>query len=127
MKVRSVYQPKVRYLEGWESLRDAARRMRDGGYDCLPVMCDGELVGIITEHDLVEAMADVNQAQAASVFDFMTEEPRTVGLDDDCSVAATEMLAIGCRHLPVVEGGTVVGMVSSRDLLPLATAGVVEG
>lgn len=125
--MRSVYRPKVRYLEGWESLRDAAQQMREGGCDCLPVMCDGALVGIITERDLVEAMAEADEPQAASVFDYMSEKPKTVELDDDCSVAATEMLAIGCRHLPVMQSGALVGMVSSRDLLPLATAGVVEG
>jgi CBS domain-containing protein len=36
------------------------------------------------------------------------------------------MMSVGCRHLPVMEGGRLAGIVSARDLLPLATAGVVE-
>lgn len=125
MKVRIVFHPKVECIEGWESLREAARRMHEGGFGSLPVVSGDDLLGIITERDVVEAIADNDHLEVATVFDYMTEAPRTIRLDDDCSLAATKMLAAGCRHLPVVEGGKVVGIVSARDLLPLATAGTV--
>lgn len=121
MKVRRVYEPRVECIEGWESLREAARRMHAGGFSCLPVVSGNDLLGIITERDLVEAIADKDDLERATVFDHMTEAPRTVRPDDECSLAATKMLAMGCRHLPVTEGGRLVGIVSVRDLLPLAT------
>jgi len=126
MKVRRVFHPHVTCIEGWEPVRDAARKMHDGGFSCLPVVAGDDLVGIITERDVVEAMAQKQDPSTATVFDFMTEAPHTIGPDDDCTVAATEMLAIGCRHLPVVEDGRLIGVVSARDLLPLATSGSVR-
>ena len=120
MKVRRVYHPKIVNIEGWESLGEAARRMHEGGFGCLPVMSGDDLLGIITEHDVVEAVAE-GHPESASVFDYMTESPKTVRIDDDCLLAATKMLAIGCRHLPVMDADKVVGMVSARDLLPLVT------
>ncbi len=126
MKVRMVFHPDAVSIEGWQSLHEAAEVMFTGGFGCLPVVSGGELCGILTERDLVEALANDEDARKASVFDYMTETPKTVDADDDCSVAATEMMSVGCRHLPVMEGGRLAGIVSARDLLPLATAGVVE-
>src|SRR5579864_7112995 len=116
MKVRRVFHQDVVCIEGWESLREAARRMRAGGFSCLPVVSADGLLGIITERDVVEAMAGSDHPEVATVFDYMTEAPTTVCPDDDCSVAATEMLSVGCRHLPVMERGMLVGIVSARDL-----------
>ena len=126
MKVRKVFQTHVVTIEACESLREAARRMRSGGFSCLPVMSGGDLVGIITERDVVEAVAGAGGTEKATVFDYMTEDPQTVSAEDDCSVAASEMLAVGCRHLPVVDGTQLIGVVSARDLLPLAMSGKVE-
>lgn len=126
MKVRRIYHPEVVSIEGWQTLLEAARAMFEGRFGCLPVMSGGELCGILTERDLVEALANDADPRHAKVFDYMTETPKTVNAEDDCSVAATEMLSIGCRHLPVMDGGRLIGVVSARDLLPLATAGAVE-
>lgn len=123
MKVRTIYHRKVKCIEGWETIREAARRMHEGGFGCLPVVSGEDLLGIITERDLVEAIAGKDDLEVATVFDHMTEAPRTVRPEDDCSVAATTMLAAGCRHLPVMDGGRMVGIVSVRDLLLLAAAG----
>lgn len=126
MKVRKVFETHVVTIEAWESVREASRRMRNGGFSCLPVMSGGALIGIITERDIVEAVAGGGEPDKATVFDYMTEDPKTVSADDDCSVAATEMLAVPCRHLPVVDRTGLIGIVSARDLLPLAMAGRVE-
>jgi CBS domain-containing protein len=124
MKVRSVFHPNAVCIEAWQSLRTAARLMSTGEFSCLPVMSGDDLVGIITERDLVEALASVDRPASAVVFDFMSENPKTVLVDDDCSVAVTQMLAAGCRHLPVLDHEKLVGIVSARDLLPLAGAGI---
>jgi CBS domain-containing protein len=120
MKVQRIFHKPVVSIEAWESVHEAATRMHDCGFSCLPVVSGDDLVGIITERDVVEGVATGADLEQASVFDYMTEDPETVSPADDCSVAATRMLAVGCRHLPVMEGGRLVGIVSARDLLPLA-------
>lgn len=126
MKVRAIYHHKAVCADPWDTLRDAARKMKDEGISCLPILVQGELAGILTERDVVEAVAESKHPCEAHVVDFMTENPVTLALDDDTSDAATEMLARGCRHLPVTEGGRLVGMLSARDLLPLAAAPATE-
>jgi len=126
MKVRALYHQKAVCVEPWDTLKKAAALMHAGGFSCLPVLVHDEVVGIITERDLVEAIAGASQALEAQVVDYMNEDPVTVGPDDDSAVAATRMLALGCRHLPVMEGGKLIGIVSARDLLVLA-AGPAAG
>jgi CBS domain-containing protein len=120
MLVRSFYHPTAVSVRPWDTLRDAARRMQAGKFSCLPVIVQDEVAGIITERDLVEAVAASDRPADAHVVDYMTEGAVTVSPDDDNAVAATRMLALGCRHLPVMEDGKLVGIVSARDLLLLA-------
>jgi CBS domain-containing protein len=120
MKVRRFYRPHAICIEPWDTLGEAATRMCESHVSCLPVVLKGEVAGILTERDLVEAVANGDRPAAAHVADYMSEGPVTVSLDDDSSVAATRMLAIGCRHLPVMDGPNLVGMVSAQDLLLLA-------
>lgn len=122
MKVRRVFHHNAVSIEPWATLRDAARQMHEGGFSCLPVVSAGDLLGIITECDLVEALAADERPEASTVFSHMSEAPQTVGPDDDCADAVTKMLSSGFRHLPVVEDGKMVGIVSARDFLPLAAA-----
>jgi CBS domain-containing protein len=53
------------------------------------------------------------------VGDYMTMEPRTVTPETDVGEAAAIMVDLGVRHLPVMEAGRLVGMMSARDLLSL--------
>ena len=81
------------------------------------VVMDGpRLVGIFTERDTVRAISQSHDAPAHEVSSWMTREPMTVSPDEDAEVALNTMLTHGFRHLPVVEGGEVVGIVSIRDL-----------
>ena len=122
MKVRNFFQPKVVHVRPWNTLKDAAKLMEEGAFSCLPVMLEGDLAGIITERDIVQAVAHGEDPSVRTVFDYMSEKPITVELDDDSADAATQMLSAGCRHLPVVDGGRLVGIVSARDLLIFAAA-----
>ena len=119
MKVRALYRPEVVSADPDEALADAAGRMQYQEIGSLAVMEHGRLIGIVTERDLARALADGIDAFETPVRSYMTEEPLTVTPETDAGKVAATMLEQGVRHLPVIEGGLVVGMVSARDLLSL--------
>jgi CBS domain-containing protein len=80
------------------------------------VMDGSRLVGIFTERDTVRAISQSHDAPAHEVSSWMTHNPMTVGPDDETETALDTMLSHGFRHLPVVENGEVIGIVSIRDL-----------
>jgi CBS domain-containing protein len=80
------------------------------------VMDGSRLVGIFTERDTVRAISQSHDAPAHEVSSWMTREPMTVGPEQDTEVALGTMLTHGFRHLPVLENGEVIGIVSIRDL-----------
>jgi len=99
-------------------LADVARDMRIHDSDSVAVIDDERLVGIITERDLVRAIADGLNPTQASAGMVMTSDPATVSLDEDVNVVAVKMMRLGIRHLPVVdEEGKPAGLVSARNLI----------
>jgi CBS domain-containing protein len=84
------------------------------------VMDGGELVGIFTERDVLRALHDArehaDEGRSSPVSRWMTPDPFSAGPDATVGQALDSMLDGGFRHLPVVEGGKVVGIVSMRDL-----------
>lgn len=79
---------------------------------------DGSLAGIFTERDIVRALAADFGAAGNAVATTMTRSPVTLGPEASTSEALDLMLARGFRHVPVVEGDRVIGVVSLRDLAP---------
>jgi CBS domain-containing protein len=77
----------------------------------------GRLIGILTERDMLRAMAARVHTSDARVRQFMTADPITVAQDTDLEEAAQIMLDNGFRHLPVVDGSTIIGIVSLRRVL----------
>jgi CBS domain-containing protein len=100
-----------------ESLADAASRMRFNDVGCVPVLDRGRLVGILTERDLSRAVADSADPTSAEVADYMTPDPVVVGPGASVEEAAELMVTAGVRHLPVVDRGQLVGVVSIRDIV----------
>jgi CBS domain-containing protein len=100
-----------------ETLIDAAGRMNCYQIGALPVYEHHRLVGIVTERDIVAALAEGADPETATVSNYMTGGPVTVAPDDDLDVAARRMAELGVRHLPVVEGHRLVGVLSIRDLV----------
>jgi CBS domain-containing protein len=82
----------------------------------------GKLIGIFTERDTVRAISQSHDAPDHEISSWMTRDPKTVSPDVEVDTALRTMLDNGFRHLPVVEGGEVIGMVSMRDLAELTTS-----
>ena len=119
MKVRAFFNPTVARLGPGASLFEAAGLMRAGRLGSIAI-CQGDgLIGILTETDLVRAMAARSDPVSTTVADYMSRDPVTVDVVDDSMVVAERMASKGFRHLPVMEHGRLIGMVSARDLLRL--------
>ena len=118
MKVKDLPPGPLLSVSPATPLADIAREMRLHDSDSVAVIDDAKLVGIITERDMVRAIADgLNPTQALAEM-VMTSDPATVSLDEDVNVVAVKMMRLGIRHLPVVdEQGKPTGLVSARNLV----------
>jgi CBS domain-containing protein len=95
---------------------EAAALMIKANVGSAVVMQGRFLAGILTERDVLRAAAAGEDLRASRVADWMTPDPQSVGPDTAVEEAAEIMLRNGFRHLPVVDGRTVCGVVSLRDL-----------
>lgn len=100
------------------TVTEAARLMRDAKVGAVMVVEGPLLVGIFTERDaLIRVLAEVRDPKRTTVAEVMTRNPRTIEPDKPFSHALHIMYESGFRHVPVVENGWPVGMVSARDAL----------
>jgi CBS domain-containing protein len=99
-----------------DQLAEVAQRMVDRDVGAVLVMEDDSLVGILTERDVLRAVAAGIQDDTV-VSDHMTRDPETMSPDDTTEHAAVLMIHGGFRHMPLVEGDQVVGVLSIRDLM----------
>lgn len=105
-----------------DSLRSAASLMWGHQTGSLLVMSGTELRGIVTERDVMKAVARGMDPETTPVSAVMTPDVITVSPDTDVAAAARQMADRWIRHLPVVVGGEVVGMLSQRDLVGVLVA-----
>ena len=103
-------------VEPGDRLGEVAQRMVDRDVGAVIVLEGERLVGILTERDVLRAVA-VGIQDDTIVSDWMTRDPETMGPDDTTQHAAVLMIHGGFRHMPLVEGDQVVGMLSIRDLM----------
>jgi len=80
------------------------------------VMQGSFLAGIVTERDVLRAAASGEDLRRTAVSEWMTADPQAAAPDASSEDAAQIMLLNGFRHLPVVDGRTVCGVVTLRDL-----------
>ena len=99
-----------------ETLGEAARKMWKQQTGSLLVMDAEELLGIVTERDILKAVATGIQLEETSVGETMTKDVITIHPGASLREAARVMTDKWIRHLPVVERGKVVGIISQRDL-----------
>jgi CBS domain-containing protein len=84
----------------------------------LVIDSEGKLRGIFSERDLLTRVAGIYECwEDLSVCEVMTPDPETVSLTDTLALALQKMDVGGYRHLPVVEGGKPVGVISVRDMM----------
>jgi CBS domain-containing protein len=119
MQVATRYRPVLVTVDADQPLVVAADRMHWYAVGALPVYERHALVGIVSERDLTAAVADGLDLARVLVRHRMTPAPATVAPDDDLADAARIMAELGVRHLPVVEGDRLVGMLSIRDVIDL--------
>ena len=102
------------------TLTEAAQQMRVSGVGGVPVLGpEGqECVGVLTERDIVvRVLAEEREARAVLVRDVATLRPVTSAPDEDIMAVAARMREHEIQHLPVVDGGRVVGVISLADIV----------
>src|SRR5580658_1096546 len=102
------------------SLADATALMNRRRIGSVVVTERGAILGILTERDLLRANAERADATTEPVRRWMTSEPDVLGRDEEVGAAWSGLTHHHYRHLPVVDGDQLVGMVSMRDLLSVA-------
>ncbi len=115
--LKEIMTAEVFTTTGDVSVAEVANSMVKGRFGSAVVMDGSWLVGIFTERDVLRAAASGGDLTASPVSEWMTRDPVTAAPDMDASEAAEVMMSQGFRHLPVVEGTTLMGMVSLRDIL----------
>jgi CBS domain-containing protein len=99
------------------SVTEVAATMVHGRFGSAVVMRGSVVLGIFTERDVLRAAASGEDLNNTSISTWMTADPETAAPGLDVDEAAQMMLAGGFRHLPVLDGGALAGIVSLRDLL----------
>jgi CBS domain-containing protein len=99
-----------------DTIGEAAEKMAEANVGSVVVSDYGRLIGILTERDLLKAVAGRVHSSEARVREWMTRDPITVEESTPAREAAKLMLEKGFRHLPVIDGDQTVGIVSIRDV-----------
>jgi CBS domain-containing protein len=121
MKDRKVYS-----IDAAGTVLEAARFMMEHNIGALPVLRNGELAGIFSERDIMNRVVAVGRTPGTTgVSEVMTVNPRSVNLDESVEECLFIMHEFGFRHLCIVEGKELRGLVSLRDIL-MHQAGELE-
>jgi CBS domain-containing protein len=117
-RIADVMAPTFIEVAPEDTLGEVAERMTAVNVGAVVVKDHGRLIGILTERDMLKAMAARVHTSEARVRQWMTDDPLTAGADMDVEDAAKVMLEHGFRHLPVVDDdGHVTGVVSLRRVV----------
>ena len=116
MQVGDLMKSDVKTATPQDSFADAARLLREHSISSIVVLDGKALAGIVTERDLVNLVADGRDPAATKLGDRMSRDLDTVKPKTDIAEAAEHMARLRIRHLPVVDRGKLVGILSIRDL-----------
>jgi CBS domain-containing protein len=105
-------------VESNRSVLEAARYMMEHNVGAVPVLRNGDLAGILSERDIMNRVVAVGRTPGTTaVSEVMTANPRAVAADESIEECLFIMREFGFRHLPIVEGKELKGLVSLRDVL----------
>jgi CBS domain-containing protein len=121
MQISGVMRVRLVTASPDETTLAAIRRMLEGGVGSVVVVEGTVPVGIFTERDVLKLAGQGANFDTTLLRDAMTPNPLTISSEDGILDAAQLMGARKLRHLPVVEGGNLVGIVSIRDVLAFLT------
>lgn len=117
-RLADIMRPEPLVVAPEDTLGEVAERMTGENVGAVIVKDYGRMIGILTERDLLQAMAARVHSSDARVRQWMTADPITASADADAEEAAQIMLEQGFRHLPVIdEAGNVTGIVSLRRVV----------
>jgi CBS domain-containing protein len=116
MTVGEIMSTELQTVDASTPLVQAAKQMNDRSVGAVLVVANERVAGILTERDVLRAVA-LGQVEGTDVAMWMTANPETIEPSDTTGLAASMMIHGGFRHLPVVDGGKPVGIVSIRDLM----------
>lgn len=117
MKVRELMTRDPTSVGSDATLGEVATLMKQQDCGSIPVVDDGRLVGIVTDRDIViRAVAAGKDPKALRVSEVMSASPVTVGPDDDVKQAEKVMADRQIRRLPVVEDGSLVGILVTAHI-----------
>lgn len=109
---------KLYSVEAHRSVLEAARCMMEHNIGALPVLRNGDLAGIISERDIMNRVVAVGRTPGTTaVSEVMTSNPRAVAADESIEECLFIMQEFGFRHLPILDGKELLGLVSLRDVL----------
>jgi len=109
---------KVCSIDADSTVLEAARFMMEQRIGALPVLRNGDLVGIFSERDIMNRVVAVGRLPGSTkVSEVMTANPKAVDVNETVENCLYLMREFGFRHLPIVDGKELKGLVSSRDIL----------
>jgi CBS domain-containing protein len=128
MLVGEIMHPDVKTASPSDSFADVAKMMRSQGISSVVVLDGKKLQGIVTERDIVNLVAEGGDPATTTVERGMTRlDLITVDSKTELADAAGQMVSNNIRHLPIVDGGNVVGIVSIRDMTRWAAEELSSG
>lgn len=105
-------------VESTRTVLEAARYMMEHNVGAVPVLRDGDLTGILSERDIMNRVVALGRTPGTTaVSEVMTPKPRAVAADETIEECLFIMREFGFRHLPIVDGKELKGIVSLRDVL----------
>ena len=109
---------KVYSIDADRTVLEAARFMMEHNIGALPVLRQGELVGIFSERDVMNRVVAAGRLPGTTkISEVMTSNPKAVGVDETVDDCLFLMREFGFRHLLITSGRELKGLVSLRDIL----------
>ena len=117
-RLATIMSTPVATVDRQATLRETAQMLHKADVGALVVLPGATApMGIVSERDVVAALADGADPDVVRAADVMSEQPRYATPGQSIRSVTEEMLAVGVRHIPVVDDEEVVGMIAARDAL----------